>query len=68
MLLTDGAVEDYEPVFEKYNQLDRKVTPWWWSRSEGRGCQGAWSSTAMMGWPRKARPDLSSNSLPLAHQ
>ncbi|XP_008151608.2 voltage-dependent calcium channel subunit alpha-2/delta-4 [Eptesicus fuscus] len=25
MLLTDGAVEDYEPVFEKYNQLDRKV-------------------------------------------
>ncbi|XP_036154849.1 voltage-dependent calcium channel subunit alpha-2/delta-4 [Myotis myotis] len=25
MLLTDGAVEDYEPVFEKYNQLDHKV-------------------------------------------
>ncbi|XP_015419820.1 PREDICTED: voltage-dependent calcium channel subunit alpha-2/delta-4 isoform X2 [Myotis davidii] len=25
MLLTDGAVEDYEPVFEKYNQLDPKV-------------------------------------------
>ncbi|KAG8509071.1 Voltage-dependent calcium channel subunit alpha-2/delta-4, partial [Galemys pyrenaicus] len=25
MLLTDGAVEDYEPVFEKYNWPDRKV-------------------------------------------
>uniref|UniRef100_A0A8C8TZP2 Calcium channel, voltage-dependent, alpha 2/delta subunit 4 n=1 Tax=Peromyscus maniculatus bairdii TaxID=230844 RepID=A0A8C8TZP2_PERMB len=27
MLITDGAVEDYEPVFEKYNWPDRKVTP-----------------------------------------
>lgn len=26
MLITDGAVEDYEPVFEKYNWPDRKVT------------------------------------------
>ncbi|XP_035304818.1 voltage-dependent calcium channel subunit alpha-2/delta-4 isoform X3 [Cricetulus griseus] len=25
MLITDGAVEDYEPVFEKYNWPDRKV-------------------------------------------
>ncbi|KAM4747377.1 voltage-dependent calcium channel subunit alpha-2/delta-4 [Rhinophrynus dorsalis] len=25
MLITDGAVEDYEPVFEKYNFPDRKV-------------------------------------------
>lgn len=66
MLLTDGAVEDYEPVFEKYNQLDRKVTPWWWSRGERRGCQGGWSPTAMMGWPRKARPAMSSNSLPIS--
>lgn len=26
MLVTDGAVENYEPVFEKYNWPDRKVT------------------------------------------
>lgn len=26
MLITDGAVEDYKPVFEKYNWPDRKVT------------------------------------------
>lgn len=25
MLITDGAVEDYEAVFEKYNWPDRKV-------------------------------------------
>ncbi|XP_077024316.1 voltage-dependent calcium channel subunit alpha-2/delta-4 [Tamandua tetradactyla] len=25
MLISDGAVEDYKPVFEKYNWLDRKV-------------------------------------------
>lgn len=25
MLITDGAVEDYEPVFETYNWPDRKV-------------------------------------------
>lgn len=34
MLITDGAVEDYEPVFEKYNWPDRKVTPTE-SREEG---------------------------------
>lgn len=41
MLITDGAVEDYEPVFEKYNWPDRKVTP---AASQGREglyrCQG----------------------------
>uniref|UniRef100_A0A667IHT0 Calcium voltage-gated channel auxiliary subunit alpha2delta 4 n=1 Tax=Lynx canadensis TaxID=61383 RepID=A0A667IHT0_LYNCA len=26
MLITDGAVEDYEPVFEKYNWPDRKIS------------------------------------------
>lgn len=26
MLITDGAVEGYEPVFKKYNWPDRKVT------------------------------------------
>lgn len=26
MLISDGAVDDYEPVFEKYNWPDRKVT------------------------------------------
>ena len=28
MLITDGAVEEYEPVLEKYNWPDRKVPPW----------------------------------------
>lgn len=41
MLITDGAVEDYEPVFEKYNWPDRKVTT---AASQSRGglsqCQG----------------------------
>lgn len=27
MLITDGAVEDYELVLEEYNQPHRKVTP-----------------------------------------
>lgn len=33
MLITDGAVEDYEPVLEKYNWPDRKVPL-------GEGCRG----------------------------
>lgn len=41
MLITDGAVEDYEPVFEKYNWPERKVIP---TASQSRGglyqCQG----------------------------
>lgn len=38
MLITDGAVEDYEPVFETYNWPDRKVTG---SCLEGRGKGGS---------------------------
>lgn len=34
MLITDGAVEDYEPVFQKYNWPDRKVPP---GRGQGGG-------------------------------
>lgn len=41
MLITDGAVEDYEPVFEKYNWPDRKVTPTASQSREGLyQCQG----------------------------
>ncbi|OWK03584.1 hypothetical protein Celaphus_00013844, partial [Cervus elaphus hippelaphus] len=32
MLITDGAVEDYEPVLEKYNWPDRKVLLGEWCR------------------------------------
>lgn len=35
MLITDGAVEDYEPVLEKYNWPDRKVLL-------GEWCRGRW--------------------------
>lgn len=34
MLITDGAVEDYEPVFETYNWPDRKVTDSCWKTRE----------------------------------
>lgn len=37
MLISDGAVEDYEPVFEKYNWPDRKVT----SAGGERGGEGS---------------------------
>lgn len=37
MLITDGAVEDYKPVLEEYNQPHRKVTPP--AVAEGRGPQ-----------------------------
>ena len=37
MLITDGAVEDYEPVLETYNWPDRKVPPW---RGVGEGGAG----------------------------
>lgn len=36
MLITDGAVEDYESVFETYNWPDRKVTDSCWE-SRGKG-------------------------------
>ena len=42
MLITDGAVEDYEPVLEKYNRPDRKVPLGEWCR--GMGVQGSASS------------------------
>ena len=42
MLITDGAVEDYEPVLEKYNWPDRKVPLGEGCR--GRGCRGSASS------------------------
>lgn len=49
MLITDGAVEDYEPVFEKYNWPDRKVTLLVEVKgSRGRG-QLEYSPTACMG-------------------
>lgn len=34
MLITDGAVEDYEPVFETYNWPDRKVIDSCWKAGE----------------------------------
>lgn len=34
MIITDGAVEDYEPVFETYNWPDRKVTDSCWKSGE----------------------------------
>lgn len=34
MLVTDGAVEDYEPVFETYNWPDRKVIDSCWKAGE----------------------------------
>ena len=54
MLITDGAVEDYEPVLEKYNWPDRKVPlgEWYW----GMGVQGsAFLLLCLQAWPMRPR-------------
>lgn len=70
MLITDGAMEDYEPVFEKYNWPDRKVLPAGGRGVKGEGGgggQGEWSPTAMMHGPEKPGLPRVQIVYPLAH-